>query len=145
MTQSHANQYGLTCLTAIGYVLRQMMRCRAIPRNYRAIVRNVVLLVTPSKDGLELALARVRYYLAWEAVRDDVKKQQKDGDVDPARMQDLGDVMPKLLELRTKSNTPLQFHIQIEMGDGTTTPTEETVQKANAILKNVKEGLEFRS
>lgn len=40
--QSHANQYGLTCLTAMGYVLRQMMRCRAIPRNYRAIVRNAV-------------------------------------------------------------------------------------------------------
>ncbi len=47
--------------------------------------RNAVILLTPSKDGLELALARVREYLAWEAVSEDVKKQQKDGNVDPAR------------------------------------------------------------
>jgi hypothetical protein len=47
--------------------------------------RNAVLLLTPSKDGLELAMARVRDYIAWESVRDDVKKQQKDGNVDPAR------------------------------------------------------------
>jgi len=49
------------------------------------VYRNAVLLVAPSKDGLELAMARVRDYLAWEVVREDVKKQQKDGNVDPAR------------------------------------------------------------
>ena len=53
------------------------------------VYRNAVLLVTPSKDGLELAMARVRDYLAWETVREDVKKQQKDGNVDPARAQTL--------------------------------------------------------
>ena len=53
------------------------------------VFRNALLLVTPSKDGLELALARVRDYLAWMAVREDVKKQQKDGNVDPARAQTL--------------------------------------------------------
>ncbi len=51
------------------------------------VYRNAVLLVTPSKDGMELAMARVRDYLAWEVVREDVKKQQKDGNVDPARAQ----------------------------------------------------------
>ncbi len=53
------------------------------------VYRNAVLLLTPSKDGLELALARVREYLAWEVVREEVKKQQKDGNVDPARAQTL--------------------------------------------------------
>jgi hypothetical protein len=53
------------------------------------VYRNAVLLLVPSKDGLELAAARVRDYLAWEAVREDVKKQQKDGNVDPARAQTL--------------------------------------------------------
>jgi len=53
------------------------------------VFRNAVLLLTPSKDGLELALARVREYQAWEVVREEVKKQQKDGNVDPARAQTL--------------------------------------------------------
>jgi hypothetical protein len=53
------------------------------------VYRNAVLLLVPSRDGLELALARVRDYLAWEIVQDDVKKQQKDGSVDPARAQTL--------------------------------------------------------
>lgn len=53
------------------------------------VYRNAVVLVAPSKDGLELALASVRNYLGWESVREDIKKQQKDGNVDPARAQTL--------------------------------------------------------
>jgi uncharacterized protein DUF499 len=57
----------------------------AKPRVYR----NAVLLLTPSKDGVEVAAARVRDYLAWEQVRTDLKEQEKDGQVDVARMQTL--------------------------------------------------------
>lgn len=53
------------------------------------IYRNAVLLLVPSKDGLELATARVRDYFAWEVVREEIKKQQKNGNVDPARAQTL--------------------------------------------------------
>ena len=53
------------------------------------VYRNSVLLLVPSKDGLELAMARVRDYIAWEIVREDIKRQQKDGNVDPARAQTL--------------------------------------------------------
>ncbi len=53
------------------------------------VYRNAVLLLVPSKDGMELATARVQEYLAWEIVADEIKKQQKDGDVDPARAQTL--------------------------------------------------------
>jgi hypothetical protein len=53
------------------------------------VYRNAVLLLVPSKDGLELATARVRDFLAWEVVREDIKKQQKDGNVDPSRVQTL--------------------------------------------------------
>ncbi|MGD9730326.1 MAG: hypothetical protein AB7V39_28655, partial [Nitrospiraceae bacterium] len=53
------------------------------------VYRNAVLLLVPSKDGLELALGRARDYLAWELVREEVKKQQTDGNVDPARAQTL--------------------------------------------------------
>ena len=53
------------------------------------VFRNSVLLLVPSRDGLELALARVQDYLAWEVVRGDIKKQQTDGNVDAARAQTL--------------------------------------------------------
>lgn len=58
------------------------------PDNPR-VYRNAVLLLCPSKDGLEVAEARVRDHLAWETVRDDLKKQEHGGSVDAARMQTL--------------------------------------------------------
>lgn len=53
------------------------------------VYRNAVILLAPSRDGLEIAFARVRDYLAWEVVRDDLKDQGKEGNVDIARMQTL--------------------------------------------------------
>ena len=53
------------------------------------VYRNAVILLAPSKDGLEVASARVRDYLAWEQVKSDLKDQSKDGDLDVARMQTL--------------------------------------------------------
>ena len=56
--------------------------------------RNAVLLLAPARDGLEVAQARVRDYLAWEKVMDDLvpkndeEKKQK-GSVDVARLQTL--------------------------------------------------------
>ncbi|NLF19752.1 MAG: ATP-binding protein, partial [Lentisphaerae bacterium] len=53
------------------------------------VYRNAVILLAPSRDGLEVASARVRDYLAWEEVRSDLKEQEKDGNVDVARLQTL--------------------------------------------------------
>ncbi len=53
------------------------------------VYRNSVILLAPSKDGLEVASAGVRDYLAWEQVGQNLKEQQKDGNVDIARMQTL--------------------------------------------------------
>jgi len=53
------------------------------------VYRNALLLVAPSKDGLELASRRIRDYLAWEQVRSDVTAQQNEGTVDPIRVQTL--------------------------------------------------------
>jgi hypothetical protein len=53
------------------------------------VFRNAVLLLVPSRDGLDLAANRVCDYLAWELVRDEVKKQQQNGNIDPARAQTL--------------------------------------------------------
>jgi hypothetical protein len=55
------------------------------------VFRNAVILLTPSKDGLELAHNRIREYLAWEQVRLDLDEQQKQkkGTIDVARLQTL--------------------------------------------------------
>ena len=58
------------------------------------VFRNAVLLVAPSRDGLRVAESRVREYLAWEKVMNDLtpkteeEKKQK-GSIDAARMQTL--------------------------------------------------------
>lgn len=49
------------------------------------IYRNAVVLVTPSRDGLDVARMRMREYLGWEEVRNQLKGQ----DVDPIRSQSL--------------------------------------------------------
>lgn len=53
------------------------------------VYRNAVILLAPSRDGLEVASTRVRDYLAWDEVRTDLKDQEKDGSVDIGRMQTL--------------------------------------------------------
>ena len=58
------------------------------PANPR-VYRNAAILICPSRDGLEVAEARIRDYLAWETVRDEIKKQEQEGSVDAARMQTL--------------------------------------------------------
>ncbi|MEX2119484.1 MAG: DUF499 domain-containing protein [Pirellulales bacterium] len=58
------------------------------PDNPR-VYRNAVLLLCPSRDGLDVCEARIRDYLAWDAVRDELKKQEQGGSIDAARMQTL--------------------------------------------------------
>jgi hypothetical protein len=66
------------------------------------------------------------------------------GDLASDEVQELGDVMHKLLAVSTKQNVPLRFHVRIEMGDGKNRPSEEAAKQVNALLKNVKDGLELR-
>jgi len=65
-------------------------------------------------------------------------------DLEPSQVQDLGDIVPKLLDVKNKSNVPIRFQVRIELGDGKTMPSAEAAQKANAILKSVKGGLQLQ-
>ncbi|MBL0059014.1 MAG: ATP-binding protein [Elusimicrobia bacterium] len=67
-----------------------------------------------------------------------------EAELEPSQVQDLGDIIPKLLDVKNKSNLPLRFQVRIELGDGKTMPSAEAVQKANAILKSVKEDMQLR-
>jgi hypothetical protein len=62
-----------------------------------------------------------------------------EADLEPGQIQDLGDIVPKLLDIKKKSGLPLRFHVRIEMGDGKTAPPEKEAKELNALLKDIKE------
>ncbi len=79
-----------------------------------------------------------------ESVHDKRGIYEASANLSPSQIQDLGDVVPKLLELKSKSGVPLQFHVRVQIGDDKTSPSEDVLKKANAILKNVEDKLQFR-
>jgi hypothetical protein len=64
--------------------------------------------------------------------------------LEPSEVQDLGDVIPRLLELKTKTKIPLTISVQIDVGDGKTEPSDSAVQKFNKILGGVAEKLKLQ-
>jgi len=65
-------------------------------------------------------------------------------DFEPSELQDLGDAIPQLLELKAKASLALRFQVRIELGDGTELPTPDLSAEVNKILGAVKEGYEVR-
>ncbi len=64
-------------------------------------------------------------------------------ELEPSEIQDLAEIIPSLLGLKAKFNTPLKFRVQIELGDGKERPSEETTKEINKLLKELKDGFEF--
>jgi len=50
----------------------------------------------------------------------------------------LGDIMPKLLDVKAKANVPVRFHVRIEVGDGEQVPPENVTNEFNKLLKDIK-------
>jgi len=63
-------------------------------------------------------------------------------DFEPSELQDLGDAIPKLLELKAKANLALRFQVRIEVGDGKELPTPDMSAEVNKLLSEVKDGFE---
>jgi hypothetical protein len=61
----------------------------------------------------------------------------------PSEIQDLGDIIPKLLEIKNKANIPLRFRVQLEIEDGQTQPEDETVRSMNVLLADIKDDFQF--
>jgi hypothetical protein len=57
-------------------------------------------------------------------------------------MQDLGDLIPALLEIKARENLSMRFHLRLELGDGAALPNDEVVSEVNEILKDL--GGEYR-
>lgn len=58
-----------------------------------------------------------------------------EADFEPSQMQDLGDLIPAILEVRAKAKVPIRFHVRIEVGDEATPPTPEVITQLNRVLE----------
>lgn len=67
-----------------------------------------------------------------------------DSELEPSQIQDLAEIMPKLLEVKAKQKVPFRFSVRVEMGDGKFAPSAESMKDANNLLKRIKEGLELK-
>lgn len=65
-------------------------------------------------------------------------------ELEPSQVQDFGDIVPKLLQIKTKLNLPIRFHVRLEVGDGETAPSLEAINEVNAVLRGVKEDLQLK-
>ena len=57
-------------------------------------------------------------------------------------MQDLGELIPELLKIKTKANVGMKFNVRLELGGGATPPSDDAVNDINGLLKDL--GNEFR-
>lgn len=63
-------------------------------------------------------------------------------DFQPSQMQDWGDLIPALLEVKANAKVGMKFHVRLEVGDGSTPPGEEVVNDINGLLADL--GNDFR-
>lgn len=59
---------------------------------------------------------------------------------EPSEIQDLADLVPKLLDFKAKANVPLRFHVRMEIGDGTQKPSTATAAELNKLIQGIKDG-----
>lgn len=65
-------------------------------------------------------------------------------ELQPSQMQDLGDAIPQILEIKNKAEATLSFRVVIEFGDASGVPDAEFVREINEILKGVQTDLQFK-
>jgi len=65
------------------------------------------------------------------------------GDFEPAQIQDLGDLIPKLLEIKAKAKIAIKFHVRLEVGDGKVPPLDTVIKDINTVLKNAGDGFQI--
>src|SRR5260370_41587900 len=56
----------------------------------------------------------------------------------------LGDLMPRLLEIKAKTKVPIQYHFQVEVGDGKTAPPKEVAAEVTEVLAEIAGELQLR-
>ena len=64
-----------------------------------------------------------------------IKVLAAQADLEPAEIQDLGDIIPQLLEIKIKADTSLEFRVQVEFGNGDETLNPEAVSQISSLLE----------
>jgi len=72
------------------------------------------------------------------------KKLVAQADLEPSEIQDLGDLIPQLLEAKNKANTPVVFRVRIEVGDGENDPDAESASAISKLLEEVREDFKLQ-
>ena len=65
-----------------------------------------------------------------------------EAELEPSEVQDLGDVVPQLLAIKSTSGCPIVFRMRIEVGDADHTPDDATLSEINQVLANLKTGFQ---
>lgn len=61
-------------------------------------------------------------------------------ELEPSQLQDLSDLLPALLQVKTRAGLPLRLRVQLELGDGAEPPSQDVVVQINEILEKLKDG-----
>jgi hypothetical protein len=69
---------------------------------------------------------------------------QATAELTSSQIQDLGDIVDKLTQIKAKTNTPIKFFVRLEVGDGKTKPSDQVTKEINSILTGVKDDFEVR-
>jgi hypothetical protein len=62
-------------------------------------------------------------------------------ELEPSALQDLGDIVPRLLEIKAKTDLAMRIRVEIEIGNGNEPPADAVVQEVNTLLREVDDGL----
>lgn len=62
-----------------------------------------------------------------------------EAEFEPSQLQDLGDAMPRLLDIKARTNIAIRFHVRLELGDGVTPPDAGVVAEINEALDGLGE------
>ena len=65
-------------------------------------------------------------------------------ELEPGEIQDLGDIIPQLLEIKIKADISLKFRVQVEFGNGDETLNPEAASQMNSLLEDMKEGFSLQ-
>ena len=63
-----------------------------------------------------------------------------EAELEPSEIQDLGDVIPQLLAIKSKAGYPIIFRVRIEVGNGKQAPDDASIAEINQILEDLKAG-----
>lgn len=66
-----------------------------------------------------------------------------EAELEPSEVQDIGDAIPQLLAIKSKSGCPITFKVHITVGDADNAPDEATIAEINQVLDDLRSGFQL--